>query len=197
MKHFKLSLASMAGLFSLLFVPLAQADTWNHRTKLKFSGPVQLPGKVLPAGTYIFKLMDSPSDRHIVQVFNAGETQIEGTFLTIPDKRLKATGKTVIRFAERPAGSPEALKAWFYPGARVGEKFVYPHDQAAELAKANNEPVFATRSDLSGYMTKSMKSDQDSDAVEMRKAPVKAVQPNGEEIEIIEIYQTPASSHSK
>jgi hypothetical protein len=100
----------------------------------------------------------------------------------------------VVRFAERPSGSPEALKAWFYPGARWGDEFVYPHDEAAALAKSNNEPVFSTRSDLSGYMTKPMKSDQDSDANEMRKAPVKAVRPNGEEIEILEIYQVPVSS---
>jgi hypothetical protein len=194
MRLYTISLACAAGLLSLPLAPLARADTWNHKTKIEFSEPVQLPGKVLPAGTYIFKLMDSASDRHIVQVFNKEQSQIEGTFLTIPDKRLKATGKTVIRFAERPAGSPEALKAWFYPGARWGEEFVYPHDEAAQLAKANNEPVFSTRSDLSGYMTKPMKSDQDSDAVEMRKAPVKAVRPSGEEIEILEIYQVPVSS---
>jgi hypothetical protein len=194
MRLYTISLACAAGLLSLPLAPLAQADAWNHKTKLEFSEPVQLPGKVLPAGTYIFKLMDSASDRHIVQVFNKEQSQIEGTFLTIPDKRLKATGKTVIRFAERPAGSPEALKAWFYPGAHWGEEFVYPHDEAAQLAKANNEPVFSTRSDLSGYMTKPMNSDQDSDAIEMRKAPVKAVRPNGEEIEILEIYQVPVSS---
>jgi hypothetical protein len=76
----------------------------------------------------------------------------------------------------------------------MGEAFVYSHDEAAQLAKANNEPVFSTRSDLSGSMTKPMKSDQDPDAIEMRKAPVKAVRPNGEEIEILEIYQVPVSS---
>jgi hypothetical protein len=194
MRLYTISLAYSASLLGLSLAPLAQADIWNHKTKLEFSEPVQLPGKVLPAGTYIFKLMDSATDRHIVQVFNADQSQIEGTFLTIPDKRLKATGKTVIRFAERPSGSPEALKAWFYPGAHMGEAFVYSHDEAAQLAKANNEPVFSTRSDLSGSMTKPMKSDQDPDAIEMRKAPVKAVRPNGEEIEILEIYQVPVSS---
>ncbi len=100
----------------------------------------------------------------------------------------------MIRFAERPSGSPEALKAWFYPGAHWGGEFVYPHDEAAQLAKANSEPVFSTRSDLSGYLTKPITSDQDQDAIEMRKAPVKAVRPNGKEIEIPEIYQVPVSS---
>ena len=72
---------------------------------------------------------------------------------------------------------------------------MYPHDRAMELAKASKQPVFSTRTDLSGYMTKHMDSDQDADAAQMRKAPVKAVRPTGEEIEIIEVYKVPASNH--
>jgi hypothetical protein len=105
MKHLRSSLAAAAGLYSLLLAPLAQVDTWNHKTKFEFSEPVELPGKVLPAGTYIFKLMNSDSDCYIVQVFNADETQIQGTFLTLSDKRMKATGKTVSRSAEPRKGS--------------------------------------------------------------------------------------------
>jgi hypothetical protein len=81
---------------------------------------------VLPAGTYVFKILDSQSDRHIVQIFNADETQIYATILAIPNYRLKATDKTVVTFRERPAGEPEALRAWFYPGRNWGEEFVYP-----------------------------------------------------------------------
>lgn len=177
---------------SVLAIP-ARADLWNHKTIVDFSEPVELPGKVLPAGKYVFKLMDSPSDRHITQVWNANESQIEGTFLTVPDRRLHATGKTVMNFSERPAGTPEALKAWFYPGARVGEEFVYPHDRAGELAKANHVPVYSTRADMSSHMTQPLNSAQDPGAVEMQKAPVKALQPTGEEIDIIELYKLPNS----
>lgn len=193
MKRYTLLTAIAAAIFASTFAPSARADVWNHKTTLDFSEPVELPGKVLPAGKYVLRLMDSQSDRHIVQVWNADESQLEGTFLTVPDKRLQATGKTVIRFAERPAGSPEALKAWFYPGSRIGEEFVYPHDRATALAKANKEPVFSTRSDLGGYMNKKMNSDNDADAMKMRKEPVKVVKPTGEEIEIIEIYSVPSS----
>jgi hypothetical protein len=49
--------------------------------------------------------------------------------------------------------------------------------------------VFSTRTDMSGYMSKRMDSDKDPSAMEMRKAPVKAIKPTGEEIEIIEIYR--------
>jgi len=103
----------------LLVAPKAKADDWDRKTVVTFSGPVEVPGvgaQILPAGTYIFKIVDSASDRHIVQIFNQEETHVFTTILAIPNYRLKATDNTVITFRERPAGEPEALRAWFYPG---------------------------------------------------------------------------------
>jgi len=122
-------------------IPRAKADVWDQKTVLTFSDPVEIPGQVLPAGTYVFKLADSPSDRNIVQIFSADERHLLGTFLAIPDYRLEPAGKTIITFEERTAGSPEAVKAWFYPGENYGHRFVYPKPKALELAKANNTPV--------------------------------------------------------
>ncbi len=90
---------------------------------------------MLPAGTYVFKIVDSKSDRHIVQIFSADEKTVYATILAIPNYRLKVTGKTVITFRERPAGEPQALRAWFYPGRNWGEEFVYPKKKAIEIAK--------------------------------------------------------------
>ena len=62
---------------------------------LTFSGPVEIPGvhlkgwSVLPAGTYVFKILNSQSDRHIVQIFNKDETAIYAAILAIPNHRLK------------------------------------------------------------------------------------------------------------
>ena len=100
--------------------------------------------QTLPAGTYVFKLLDSASDRHIVQIFNQAEDHVYTTILAIPNYRLKATGKTVMTFRERGEGQPEAIHAWFYPGHEWGEEFVYPKTRALELAKIVNEPVLAT-----------------------------------------------------
>ena len=111
------------------------------KTMVTFSGPVEIPPVhvkgwgVLPAGTYVFRVLDSQSDRHIVQIFNQDETQCLATILAIPDFRLKPTSKTVITFRERPAGQPEALRAWFYPGQSWGAEFVYPKARAVEIAK--------------------------------------------------------------
>src|SRR5580692_10505216 len=138
-----------AALIGAAFSPSVQAAEWNQKTVVTFSAPVETPGvhikgwEVLPAGTYVFKLVNSPSDRHIVQIFNQDETVLYTTVLAIPNYRLRATGKTVITFRERPAGEPEALRAWFYPGMNFGQEFVYPKEKAVALARETNTPVLA------------------------------------------------------
>lgn len=106
----------LIGAAVLAMAPGALADEWNQKTIFNFSGPVEIPGRVLQAGTYVFKLADSQSFRNIVQVYNSEESQIYATFLAIPDYRMEPSDKTIITFSERPVGSPQAVKGWFYPG---------------------------------------------------------------------------------
>src|SRR3954451_16057392 len=132
----------------LVMAGTLSADVWNKKTKVKFSGPVQLPSAhakggvvTLPAGTYIFRLDDSQSSRHTVQITNERGNQIYTTILAIPDYRLNATSKTVMYFSERPSGHPPAIKSWFYPGDNFGHRFVYPKAQAVQIAAEVHEPV--------------------------------------------------------
>jgi len=114
---------SLAVLVALAFPSGVNADAWNKKTTVTFSVPVEIPGvgaQVLPAGTYVFKLLDSSSDRHIVQIFNKRENHVYATILAIPNYRLQSTDKTVMTFRERSVGSPEAIRAWFYPGRNWG-----------------------------------------------------------------------------
>ncbi|HSY99367.1 MAG TPA: LPXTG cell wall anchor domain-containing protein [Terriglobales bacterium] len=129
--------------------PGARADEWNKKTVMTFSQAVEIPGQILPAGTYTFVLADSPSDRHIVQIFNADGSQIIATVLAINNYRLKPTGDTVVKFVERSGDNPEALKGWFYPGDNFGQEFVYPKQRAIELALLAKEPVPALATDNS------------------------------------------------
>jgi hypothetical protein len=133
-------------LFSLVlllmsYVPLSRADEWDKTTKVTFSEPVQIPGKVLPAGTYVFRLHDSTSNRHIVQIYNEDHTQLITTVMAIPNYRLQPTGKTVLTYDERPADQPVALAAWFYPGDNTGQEFAYPKEEAERLSRLNNKEV--------------------------------------------------------
>ena len=112
-------------LFCAILAPGARADQWDKKTIVTFSDAVEVPGQVLPAGTYIFRLTDSPTDRHIVQIWNADETQILATTMTIPNTRFGRPDKSIFEFEERAGNSPMALKVWFYPGGSTGQEFIY------------------------------------------------------------------------
>jgi hypothetical protein len=164
---------------------------------ITFSGPVEIPGvhltgwAVLPAGTYVFKILDSQSDRHIVQIFNKEETKVLATILAIPNYRLKVTDKTVMTFRERPAGEPEALRAWFYPGRNYGEEFVYPKAKAMELAKETHTAVLFTPADVPVEVAEPIQSADDTVVVAMKSAPIMAVQPTGDEVELAQVVTPP------
>ncbi len=133
-----LALSLLAG---LAWSP-AQADQWSKKTVLTFTQPIEIPGgKVLPAGSYTFKLLDSNSYRHIVQIWNEDGSELLATILAIPNYRLEPTGETVIKFHERAGNAPDALRAWFYPGDLFGQEFVYPKTRAAQLAQSSHEIV--------------------------------------------------------
>ena len=107
-------------------LPSAKADEWDKKTVVTFNAPVEVPGKVLPEGTYVFKLADCQSDREIVQIFTQDERELITTTLAVPVYRHDTTSHTVIKLEERPSGSPEAVKRWFYPGDSNGFEFMYP-----------------------------------------------------------------------
>jgi hypothetical protein len=167
----------------LLAAPKTKADDLDRKSTVTFSAPVEVGGsgaQVLPAGTYLFKIFDSNSDRHIVQIFSQDGNHLFTTILAMPNYRLKATNKTVMTFSERPVGEPEALKAWFYPGRDWGEEFVYDKSKAIQLAKETNETVLATPVALEAAPVEVIKT-----------APVEAVSPSGETVETAQVVEPP------
>ena len=101
--------AAVAYLCVAFIPPSLKADEWDKKTIFTFNAPVEVPGQVLLPGSYVFKLLNTQSDRHIVQVFDKNQTRLYGTFLTIPDYVMRPPSKPLITFAERVAGSPEAI----------------------------------------------------------------------------------------
>jgi hypothetical protein len=158
-------------------LPGAHADTWSKKTVVTFSQAVEVPGKILPAGTYTFQLLDSYSDRHIVQIFNADGSQIIATILAINNYRLTPTGDNVMKFSERPGDAPEALRAWFYPGDTFGQEFVYPKARAIQLAQTTQVIVPAIAAET-------------IDDSAMRTVPIVAVTPDQKEVEVTTVIQT-------
>ena len=106
---------------------------------------MEVPGKVLTPGKYVFKIADSESDRNIVQIYSEdanGVQKLVTTTMAIPDYREETPEKTIIQFEERPSGSPEAIHSWFYPGENTGWEFVYPKGERSKMS-SNTMPADA------------------------------------------------------
>jgi hypothetical protein len=142
-----------AAALTAIMAPGARADEWNKKTVLTFSGPVQIPGATLPAGSYVFKLADIPGNRHVVQVFDKDEKKIYTTMLAVPNQRMEPSDKPIVLFSERASGSPQAVKVWYYPGETIGNEFVYPKAQAMKIARDTHTRVLAMNNETKNTTT--------------------------------------------
>ena len=144
--EWKSNLLALALLFAASsFSPAALGDEWNRETVVTLSAPVEAPGVVLPAGTYVFRLADA-ANRNIVQIFTEDHMKLLATILTAPAYRNEPSSKTVITLEERPAGGPEAIHEWFYPGETDGVEFLYKAQLDDDFF---NPPDLALEPDLS------------------------------------------------
>jgi len=132
----------MVFLFSMAALAVAPNlkanDVWNKKTTLTFSNAFEIPGgKVLPAGTYVFKLIDHPYNREIVQITDKEQTHVYATLFTIPIQAARMTETTTVHFGEREAGWPQAVSTWFHPGEMMGHQFYYPETVTVEKPDLN------------------------------------------------------------
>ena len=139
--------------FTLFFELAAHADESNQATTITFSQPIQIPGQILPAGTYSFKLLDSNSDLNVVQIFNSDQTHLYATLQTVATERQDPTGDTAITLAEQGGGKPDALLKWFYPGRDTGHEFVYSGQQEKQLAQDTQQTIVANQQPTSDSET--------------------------------------------
>jgi hypothetical protein len=123
----------------LMFEFTAHADDANELTKITFSAPIQIPGKILPAGTYTFQQEDSNGNSHLVQIFNADGSVLYATLETVSTEQMKPGDDTTIVLAQPEAGGPDVLVKWFYPGRTTGHEFTYSKQQEQAIAQARQE----------------------------------------------------------
>lgn len=168
--RFLITMCCALAIATMLMVTGARADEYTKQTFLTFSGPVQVPGLTLPAGTYMFKLADPESGRRAIQIWDEKGTKLFTTLLTIPDEQPEPKDDPVVLFSERPSGAAPAVKSWFYPAERSGYEFIYPKNQAMQIAAATKAPVLSYDTDV--------KSDADENA--LRGAKVGRVDAQGQ-----------------
>ena len=172
---------------ALAMTSQVKADQFDKKTILTFSEAIEVPGvgaQILPAGTYVFKLVDVQGDRNVVQIFSPDETHVYTTILAINNYRLKPTDKTVLTFKERGEGQPEAIKAWFYPGDNFGQQFVYPKKRAIELATIVKEPVLEMPIEITEVVP----------VETLKTVEVEAIQPTGEEVPVAAVVEAPPAT---
>jgi Protein of unknown function (DUF2911) len=131
--------------FGVFYELAAHADETNESTKITFSAPIQIPGQVLPAGTYIFQQADPDDGLNLVQIFNADRSAVYATLQTISAERTEATGDTAITLAQ-PENEQPVFVRWFSPGRLTGHQFVYPKQQEQEIAQAKQETLVGNES---------------------------------------------------
>jgi len=159
------------GMGLALFTSAAQAQPEDKRTYFTFSGPIALPGVTLPAGRYLFHIVDTTSSRKVIQVLSEDQKKPYTMANTIPDQRRDAPKEATVAFYESERGAPAAVKSWWYPGETIGYQFIYPRSQARQIAKATGQPVLTTKSD-------STKSE------ETKSAELTRVDANGRDVDV-------------
>ncbi len=184
MKLFKgLGIALCVAAFCFLVAPNTKANEQSTSNVVTFAVPVEVPGlsaQTLPAGTYLFKALDSSPSRDVIQVSSPDGTHVFTTFLAVPNFRLNAPDLITVMFTNRPAADPVALKAWYYPGRKWGDEIVYEKARAAKLAKESNEPVLSTSVVFANSTVDVLKT-----------AVIEAVNPAGETVAIAQVVDAP------
>lgn len=154
----------------------------NQDTFFTFSQAVELPGATLPAGTYLFRLADGATNRHVVRIMSEDRQKLHTTLLAIPNYSLdKASDEPQVRFMEGPETGPQAIKVWFYPGRTIGHEFIYPRAQALKIAQRTGETVLTTRTETA---IADNVSDQDMTRVDR----------NGAEMAEVRVTEQPAAA---
>ena len=134
-KKLGMALTTLSTIGALFQIP-ARADEQEETTVLTFSAPVEIPGRVLPAGSYIFERVDDNDFRNVVQIFNADHTVLYAMLQTRPADRMNPTTNPSITLAEQGSGYPDVLVRWFSGDSLTGHQFVYSKSEGQESAQA-------------------------------------------------------------
>jgi hypothetical protein len=164
----RVTLIATAVIFAVVAVlttrVLAQETNTQELTYLTFSNNVELPGVTLPAGTYTFRLADTPT-RNVVQVLDRDQKKVMGQWLFVQAERPEAAKDTLIMFKENREGATPAVQYWFFPGERIGKEFIYPKDQAQKIADRTGQKV---RTD-EGYVASVTSTDSNGEKTEWKR----------------------------
>jgi hypothetical protein len=133
----KCTVTILAMVCLIALTPKTQAQSLDEQVRITFSAPVEVPGHVLPTGTYVFTAVEPG---HLTRILSADGKTVYGTFVTVPEERLQPGDSATVILGENATGAPERVRAWFYPGNSTGSEFMYQnsssHNKVGSAAKA-------------------------------------------------------------
>lgn len=133
-----IALAAGVTLLGLGALPQAKASELDKEVRMTFSAPVQIPGKVLPAGTYVFRRWYMSGNPNAMLVMNADDRKPVGMVMYLPNSyendappQFGAGGGDArsgvhVSFDEPNTNTPKPVRSWNYPGDPSNFKLVYP-----------------------------------------------------------------------
>jgi len=114
-------------LFALAVVLMVGPDSVSAQglvtgTIATFDQPVEIPGHVLPAGTYTF-VEKGPS---VVQVWDKYQSKLFATLITnAAEQSQHADQRQEFEFEKSASIAPMESKAWFIGSSSLGREFIY------------------------------------------------------------------------
>ena len=185
----------LAGALTLGLLPFSvQADDHDKKTVITVDEPIQVADTYLEPGTYVFKLIESSSDRHTVEIYNKNESHLIKLMFAVPNYRLRppSTNHSQFTFWETPPGTAKAVRAWFYPGDNYGHEFPYPSD-LKQLSTATTTTAAAPAPQPLATVTESEKSEAVTPAPQPALQQALEQEPSRQQQEPVQIAQnTPA-----
>ena len=176
MKRVRLIVAAAVLAVAASMTVAAQDSNTSERTFLTFSGAVEMPGVTLQPGTYVFKLADSAS-RNVVQVWDRDQKNMIGHWLFVPAERADVTDDNVVMFKENREGTTPAVQYWYYPGERIGKEFVYPKNQASQIAARTGNKVLSTDGEIGAANARVSSIDAQGNVTEWQRESAAASAP--------------------
>lgn len=118
----------MLGVGIAMLTPYSRASQASRMALVTFQERVEIPGMVLAPGEYLIEMITPENGPPIVTFWNPEKTRV---FASVPAKvanRDTPADTAIVTFTDGPQ-NVAALKTLFYPGERVGARFIYRGEQ--------------------------------------------------------------------
>ena len=113
-------------LLGVLATSATGAMDLNRTTYFTFSKAVQMPGVALPAGTYVFQVVNPNTGGDVVVVRSRDRKQVHLMRLTrFVYRAQRGNLDSALTLGEASAGNPPTVKAWYPQGETRGREFIY------------------------------------------------------------------------